>query len=164
MKVISDSSPLIGLSSINQLDVLKILWGNIIIPEAVFKEVVILGENKIGSKEVKAASQDWIKVLKVQNRQEVEVLQTMLDLGESEVITLGQELRADLMLINNREPRRLAMSLNFNVLGTIGIIKFAWKKGIIGDPINCINEVRSKGFWIDNRLIERIKEEIKEKK
>ncbi len=51
MKVISNSSPLIGLSSIRKLDILKVVWGSVIIPQAVFHEVVILGENKTGSKE-----------------------------------------------------------------------------------------------------------------
>lgn len=69
MKVISDSSPLIGLSSIGQLNILKSLWNNIIIPEAVYNEVVILGKDKKGSMEVKAACKEWIKVRNVQNRQ-----------------------------------------------------------------------------------------------
>lgn len=55
MKVISDSSPLIGLSSIGKLGILKTLFGKIIIPGAVFEEVVVLGKDKIGSKEVKTA-------------------------------------------------------------------------------------------------------------
>jgi predicted HTH domain antitoxin len=46
--------PLFGLSSIRKLDILKVVWGSVIIPQAVFHEVVILGENKTGSKEVKA--------------------------------------------------------------------------------------------------------------
>lgn len=58
MKVISDSSPLIGLSSIGQLNILKSLWNNIIIPEAVYNEVVILGKDKKGSTEVKAACKE----------------------------------------------------------------------------------------------------------
>lgn len=161
MKVISNSSPLIGLSSIRKLDILKVVWGSVIIPEAVFHEVVILGENKTGSKEVKAACQDWLEVISIQSRQEVEALQTILDLGESEVITLGQELGADLLLINNREPRRVARSLNFDVLGTLGIIKLAWKKGIIDDPLNLINELRTKGFWVHTKLVERIRDEVK---
>lgn len=64
-------------------------------------------------------------------------------------------------MINNREPRRVARSLNFDVLGTLGIIKLAWKKGIIDDPLNLINELRTKGFWIDAKLVERIRDELK---
>lgn len=163
MKVISDSSPLIGLSSIGQLYILKSLWNNIIIPEAVYNEVVILGENKKGSVEVKAACKEWIKVISVRNRQEIDALQTILDLGEAEVITLGQEIGADLLLINNREPRRFAQSLKLNLLGTIGIIRLAWKKKIIKDPLNHINKLRLKGFWISDSLIKTLKSEIKEK-
>jgi predicted nucleic acid-binding protein len=65
MKVISDSSPLIGLLSIGKLDTLKALWDKVIIPEAVFHEVVVLGEHKTGAKEVRAACQDWLEVMNI---------------------------------------------------------------------------------------------------
>ena len=113
--------------------------------------------------EVKAACKEWIKVISVRNRQEIDALQTILDLGEAEVITLGQEIGADLLLINNREPRRFAQSLKLNLLGTIGIIRLAWKKKIIKDPLNHINKLRLKGFWISDSLIKTLKSEIKEK-
>ena len=98
--------------------------------------------------------------MSVQNLQEIEALQTILDLGEAEVITLGQEIGADLLLINNREPRRFAQSLSLNVLGTIGIIRLAWKKKIIKEPLSLISELKLKGFWISDNLIKRVESEI----
>jgi len=44
--VISNASPLIGLSSINCLHILKELWNEIIIPEAVYNEVVVNASGK----------------------------------------------------------------------------------------------------------------------
>lgn len=160
MKVISDSSPLIGLSSIGKLNILNTLFKKIIIPEAVFEEVVVLGKDKIGSKEVKIACSEWIQIKKVKNIQEIKSLKTILDEGEAEVITLAQETNADLVLINNREPRRFAKSLNFKVLGTVGVIKLAWKRGIVKHPLNLIHQLKIKGFWISDTLIEKFEREI----
>lgn len=160
MKVISDSSPLIGLSSIGKLGILKTLFGKIIIPGAVFEEVVVLGKDKIGSKEVKTACREWIRVREVKNIQGVNSLKTILDSGEAEVITLAQEINADLLLINNREPREFAKTLDFKVLGTVGVIKLAWKEGIVKQPLNFVHQLKIRGFWISDALIEKIEKGI----
>ncbi len=88
--VISNASPLIGLSSINHLQLLKKLWNEIIVPEAVYEEAVVNGKGKVGVDAISDACQDWIKTLSAKNRQEVDALQTVLDKGEAEVIALAR--------------------------------------------------------------------------
>ncbi len=99
----------------------------------------------------------------MKNRSEVDVLQTVLDEGEAEVITLGQEIKADLLILDNREPRNFARTVNLKVIGTIGVIRFAWMKGLIKKPIHEINKLLLNGFWIDEKLIEQIKKDIDNK-
>lgn len=72
--IISNASPLIGLSSIDRLNILKDLWGRIIIPEAVYGEVVVKGSGKQGASLVAYACKDWIEVKTVKDRQEVSAL------------------------------------------------------------------------------------------
>ncbi len=60
LKVVSNASPLIGLSRINQLHLLKKLWEKIVIPDAVYKEAVTDGAGKFGAKSISEACQDWI--------------------------------------------------------------------------------------------------------
>ena len=158
--VISNASPLIGLSVIDQLGILKELWGKIIIPDAVYKETVINGKGKSGADKISAACGEWIKVATVVNRSEVEVLKTILDDGEAEVIALGQELKASLLLLDNKEPRIFAKSVNMQVIGTVGIIKLAWQKGFIKKPIDELYKLRLNGFWIDDELIRRFATDI----
>jgi predicted nucleic acid-binding protein len=158
--VISNASPLIGLSSINCLHILKELWNEIIIPEAVYNEVVVDASGKPNVDRILDACNKWLKITVVKNKQEVDVLKAILDEGESEVIALAQELNADLVLIDNREPRIFARAVNLKIIGTIGIIKLAWKKGLIKDPLKEIYKLRLNGFWIDDGLIEQIKKDI----
>lgn len=155
--VISNASPLIGLIGIDLLHILRELWGNIIIPEAVYGEVVIKGSGKPGASIIADACKDWIKVFTVKNRQEVRALQTVLDEGEAEVIALGQEINAGLLLLDNKEPRLFAKTVDLKVIGTIGIIKLAWQKGLINSPIDELHKLKSNGFWIDDSLIERFR-------
>ncbi len=58
--VVSDASPLINLARVNQFDLLATFYGQIVIPEAVYEEVVVRGEGRDGSREVKEAT--WIDV------------------------------------------------------------------------------------------------------
>lgn len=161
--IISNASPLIGLAGIEQLHILKKLWSEIVIPEAVYREVVIDGKGKPGASTIEEACKEWIKVVPVKNRAEVEVLQTVLDEGEAEAITLGQEIKAELLMLDNKEPRNFARTVTLKVIGTIGVIRLAWTKGLIKEPIHEINKLCFNGFWIDEKLIEQIKEDIKNK-
>lgn len=58
MNVISNSSPLINFSALKRLDILQTFYGNIFIPAAVFREVVVAGQRHLGASEVSQA--DWI--------------------------------------------------------------------------------------------------------
>ena len=158
--IISNASPLIALSSIERLQILKMLWKEIVIPKAVYREVVEEGAGKTGADIVSDACNEWIKVVPVENVEAVRVLRAVLDEGEAEVIALGQELNAKLLLFDNREPRLFATGVNLNIIGTVGIIKLAWKKGLIDKPVNELQELRLKGFWISDSVMAKIRNEI----
>ena len=162
MKVVSNSAPLIGLSTISQLDLIRKLWGRIAIIEVVFKETVVAGKGKPGALDIADACHGWIKVITAKNRQEVAALRAVLDEGEAEVITLGQKTKANLLLLDNKEPRLFAKSLGFEVLGTVGIIKMAWRKGLVRDPVRQLRQLRLKGFWIDDMFFNRILSDMTE--
>ena len=49
------------------------------------------------------------------------------------------------------------------VIGTIGVIRFAWMKGLIKGPIHEINKLLLNGFWIDEKLIEEIRKDVENK-
>ena len=158
--VISNASPLIGLCKIDCLEILKFLWREIIIPEAVYNEVVVKGSGKIGADTIEKACGDWIKIKALANRKEVKLLQAILDRGEAETIVLAGEIGADLVLLDNKEPRLFAREIDLKILGTIGIVELAWRKGIIDDPMRKLYELRAKGFWLSDRLLERVRRNI----
>jgi predicted nucleic acid-binding protein len=86
MIVVSNASPLVGLASIRQFDLLKQLYGKVHIPEAVWQEVVVDGAGQPGSTEVENAK--WIKRYQVADTRLVHSLLQYLDEGESEAIVL----------------------------------------------------------------------------
>lgn len=142
MVVISNSSPLINLSIIGRLNLLERKFSEIIIPEAVWREVVVDGVGKPGTKEVEQAG--WIKVHDVKDRKLVISLKQYLDDGESEAIALALEMGAGLVLLDERDARDTADAFGLNVLGVIGILVWASKNQLIPalkDELNLLQEV-----------------------
>ena len=82
MIVVSDTTPLIGLASIDRFELLRKLFGEIYIPQAVYDEAVVFGREKGGAKrEVSGAK--WVKVKRVEDRLAVAVLLDELDSARS---------------------------------------------------------------------------------
>jgi len=86
MSVVSNTSALINLARIGKLDLLCELYGQIIIPHAVWQEIVVEGAGQPGADEVKSAT--WIKTQAPISRNLVHVLQQDLDAGEAEAIAV----------------------------------------------------------------------------
>lgn len=152
MIVLSDSGPLIALSKINHLDILRRIFGRIIISQAVWTEVVEKGKGRPGSKEVAEAA--WIKVKKVKNIIGIETLKHEIGTGESETLVLAKELKADIVLIDDRIAREIARSMNLNVAGTLSIIYEAINNKIIDENFeDIINLMRKNNIWISDELL-----------
>jgi len=99
--VVSDATPLIGLAKINHFFLLKDLFGTVIIPQAVYDEVVTHAPNRPGATEVSQAA--WIQTQTVSDKTKVAYLRTDLDQGEAEALVLAKELTADWVLLDEQK-------------------------------------------------------------
>ncbi len=161
MIVISNSSALINLVIIGRLDLLREKFGEIIVPQAVWQEVVIEGAGKPGAKEVERAN--WIRVEEVTNKPLVQLLEQKLDDGESEAIALALEVGADLVLLDERDARDTAESLGLDILGVIGILIWAKKKGLILSLQDELDQLRNVAkFRFNDKLYRRVLAEVGE--
>lgn len=163
MTVICDSSVLIALSSIDMLNLLQYICKNesLFIPKAVWNEVVTEGKDRPGALEVAASG--WIKVKEVKNQWIVKVLVTQLDYGEAEVIALALEMGARLVLLDEKEAREFARKLGLKVLGTIGLLIWAKKEGIIDNLKVYLDALQMKaGFRVSQQLYKQVLKEVNE--
>lgn len=150
MKVVCNSTALIGLAKLDRLDLLKEIFGEIIVPEEVYQEIVVQGQGKPGSKEVKEAR--WIKREQAKDKVAVEFLSRHLNKGESEVLILGKELKADWLVIDDGEARDAASSAGFKIIGLGGILITAKNTGLIKEVKPLMDDLRAKKFRIGNFL------------
>ncbi len=74
---------------------------------------------------------------------------------------MAKEIKADLLILDNREPRIFAKHLGFKVIGTIGILILAYEKGFLEEPVEKILELREKGFYISERLLREIIKQLR---
>ncbi len=144
MKVVADSTSLIGLCQIGLLSVLHQLFGEVCIAPAVYAEVVEKGKGKPGSGEVKQA--DWIRVGKIRNSLAVSMLKTYLDPGEAESIVLAAEIKADLLILDEKNGREIAEEQGIKIAGTAAILKRAAEKGLISDLKSALDKLQASGF------------------
>jgi len=154
MKVVSNSSPIIFLSSIEKLDLFKSEFGSILIPEAVYKEITT--KNLSGSNEVQRS--EWIKVMTVKNPDLISLL-PLLDIGEKEAIILAIEQAADLLLLDDLAGRRAAMMYGINIMGTLGFLKVMHRKHRISNLKDVLNNLQETGFWMSDDLYNKILED-----
>jgi uncharacterized protein len=127
LKVVSNSSVLISLSTINKLELLKEKFGIIQVPQAVWTEVVVAGEGEPGSIEIRNA--DWIEKHNVSDKNLVIALNEILDLGESEAIALALETGTNVILMDEKDARLISMQYQLHPLGTVGILIWAKENG-----------------------------------
>ena len=146
--------PLIGLASIGKFQLLKDLFGEIVIPSAVYNEVVIQGKYQPGAKETREA--DWIKVVEVQDHLAVNLLRNELDQGESEALVLAKELGAVRILIDERLARRKARSVGLTVTGTLGVLLMAKEAGLIPAVRPLLDSLSETPFRMSENLYRRV--------
>ena len=115
--VIVNSTPIISLSSVSHEFILQVLFQHIVIPKAVDIELRAL--EKPGSD---FSDSDWVEVISVQNKDLVQFLEKDLDKGESEVIVLAKELKADVVIIDENIGYQIAKHFDLPVMRTLSIL------------------------------------------
>jgi len=155
LKIVSNASPLINLARIGKLDLLRELFSKLLIPEAVWGEVVVDGAGQPGADEVKGA--DWIEKRPAKNKQLVQALMQELDAGEAEAIALAMEVEADWLLMDEHLGRETARHLKLQSIGLVGVLMAAKHKELIPAIKPCLDALRDlAGFRIKDSLYSRI--------
>lgn len=119
-KVIVNSTPLIALCNANLLFILKELYVNITIPQAVFDEVTAKPDS--ACLQIKE-NLDWIFVEKIKDVADRKMYKAKLHAGEVDVMILAQESpQADLVIIDDNAAKKTAKYLGLTVTGTLGVL------------------------------------------
>lgn len=154
MIVVSDTSPISNLATVGQLDLLKQIYGEVIIPETVYQEIINAGATEPATLAVQ--SLEWIKKGSVNNLTLVMSLQTQLDPGEAEAIVLALELKADLLIVDERKGRKEATKFGIPITGTLGVLLKAKQLGAISSIKPILDDLINSGFWVSSDIYQQV--------
>jgi len=150
-RVVSNTTPLLSLLKIGKPEILRELYGRVLIPPAVFREIEA-GRDK--SYYIDLGRIGWIEIVPVKSASDRSYLFD-LDDGEAETIILAREQAADVAIIDEKLGRRYAAQLGIPVTGTIGVLLKAKERGLISEVAPLLTDLREKSSWIDDGLFDK---------
>ena len=138
--IVSDTSCLILLHKIGRLDILKSVFGKIIITSVI-------------AKEFNEELPDFVEIQDPEDNNYQKILESFLDTGEASAIALAIEIVDCLLIIDEVKGRREAKSLQMQFTGTLGVLIVAKEKGIINSVGEIIDLIKETNFRVSDKLI-----------
>lgn len=155
MIVVSDTSALVVLCALGQADLLRGLFGEVVIPPAVAREFArsreLAGRSRVlalpASVRVQAPAHPFTPPPGA----------APLHSGELEALALAVELRADLLLMDERAGRAQAMSMGLHVTGVVGVFIRAKRAGLIRSVGGLMQRAADEcDFWLDDAFVDHV--------
>jgi len=141
--LLPDTSCLIFLGKLGQLDTLTRLYGKVKVTTEVAEEHIL----DIPS---------WIDVVEVTEKRHQQLLEQSVDRGEASIIALAMELEDCIVSIDDLRARKIARSLGLRLTGTLGILYKAKTEGLIPSMRQAIDQLKS----VDFRISASIEQEL----
>ena len=171
MAASSDAGPLIWLGKCDLLHLLKKLYSEIVIPEAVYKEAVIRGLEKgfEEAQEIKKANEErWIRVFKTSKQftDNVESVETRFDIelgeGEREAIALAIEKGIPIFLTNDEDAHQVGKILGLEPRGVLYVLLRGVRDGYLNkkQAKESLRKMLEEGFWLSPTIIHNFHETI----
>lgn len=154
MIVISDTSPIRYLCQIGRIDILPAIFGSVVVPNAVAAELSREATPQ-AARDLIGNPPGWLHI-----RAPSRPTAATGDFGDGELqaIALALELHADYLIIDDWGARTIAERQNIAVIGTLGALKIAARRGLV-ELEQAINELQLCGFYISDKLKAEILEE-----
>jgi predicted nucleic acid-binding protein len=150
--VISNNTALVALWVLGHLDLLRQLYGEVLIPQAVYDEFVA---TERALRQAALENAPWIKPVPLANPQRARVY-IGLDQGEAEVLALAEERAARLVIVDELKGRRYAQRLELSLTGTLGLLLLAKEKCLVAELAPLLAELQDAGLYLDPDLVAQV--------
>ena len=147
--IIADTSCLIILTKIGELDLLEHLFQKVAITPTI-------------AQEYQEELPEWITI-QSSNEKSYRAIAEIIDEGEASAIALALEIGDCRLILDDIRARKYAKQLDLSVTGTLGIIAQAQKAGIIPSALTVIDKIQATNFRLSARVVEQVKQALDEK-
>ncbi|RAW44767.1 DUF3368 domain-containing protein [Halorubrum sp. 48-1-W] len=151
--VVSDTSPLLNLSLIGRLDLLKSQFAQITVPTQVWGELTDGAEGVDALRDLR--EQGFLTLVEVDRTDLFVEIHHELDLGETAAICCAVQRDADLVLLDERDGRRVARRHDLSLTGVIGVLLRGAETGDVKLEAE-LTALREAGFWISDDLFSTV--------
>lgn len=153
MILVADASALIALATCDSQDLLETLFGNVLVPEAVFEEVTAL--DKPQSARLRSYLHGKVRAVDMQH---FIYLDAFADAGETQAMLLYKEVTADYLLIDDRRGRKVAKINQIKTVGSLGVLLQAKRAGLISCVAPLIEQIAASPIFMSENLIQTVLE------
>jgi uncharacterized protein len=155
MIVVADTSVILNLCRVQHEHLLQQLFKRVLIPVEVADEFTRL--TKIQKRFSGLTLPAWIEISSAPQTFPPEVLQAQLDIGESAAIALCLNQKADVLLIDEKIGREIAVGLGIRIVGIAGVLVDAKNEKLISSVKILLDRLESEAnFWISSDLRLRV--------
>lgn len=151
MIVFFNTTPIIALSSIQQLNLLPELFGHLHLVNEVVDECEVGGAIAVPS----LRGLNWLTIVESTPVSRPSLL-LELDKGEKHTLDMAQKYQADWVLIDEKIGRNMAEYLDLKVTGTLGILLKAKQQGLIASFNECVTAMKNQGIYYHPELIKKL--------
>jgi predicted nucleic acid-binding protein len=151
MIVVADTSPILYLLLLNQLNLLPQLYRRILIPSTVRDEMFASGA-PIALQHWISNPPEWLEIRAVELADDLNLMR--LDPGERAAIQLAQQINADLLIVDDKAGRQAALRLGLRITGLLGVLGEAAALNLIDLPIVLDQLLRETNFRASPRLVQ----------
>lgn len=152
--VVLNNTPLVALWAVDRLDLLRDLFGEVLIPRAVEDEFLAI-DRSLRAKAL--AESSWVQSVALAHSRRALAF-AGLDRGEAEVLALAEEQDARLVVLDERKARRFAVRLGLPVTGTLGLFLLAKETGLLEAVAPWITKLHAAGLYLRPELVARVLE------
>jgi predicted nucleic acid-binding protein len=155
LRVVTNSTPLIALAQCELFPLLHTLFGQVLMPPAVYREVVSEGDGRVGVEETQGAVTDgWLVVEVLQEPADAIRIQHtfLLGDGESEALALARQQLTDVILLDEARAVRCAREMGLPVLRTVGLLLHAQAQGHLESVKPALDQLRTLGFRLSESV------------
>jgi predicted nucleic acid-binding protein len=150
--LVVNASPLIFLGNAGRIDLLRLAGSSrVVVPQRVFDEVTSMHHDDRAARSI--AESDWIeRIASIDIPSQV----TEWDLGpgESAVVALALATPGAQPVIDDLAGRKCALALGLDVMGTLGLVIAAHRRGHVEDPRQILLDLRASGMWLSDAVLD----------
>ena len=147
-----NASPIIVLAKIGQLRLIPALANTVLVPNSVAQEIMSGPASDPARMAIEGGWGVQTSIAQIPS----EIMEWGLGIGEASVIAIAQSKPSAIAVMDDALGRSCARSMSVPVIGTLGVILRAKKRGLISSFAQSVREIKAAGLFFDDNLLEEL--------